>query len=315
MKWKNIWLASCLRSCFILVTQITIASATAQDTFPQFNIAAWNMQWLSSVPSRQFEASIRSDQDYQALRAEYAPLAISVLAFQEVNDPIALQRVIGSDYRLIFSDRKSPLRRQHQFDDINQYTGFALARNIAYADPRDIVLDSRPTSKLRFASYIILFPSSAHPIHLLSIHLKAGCTGRYQKSRRACRTLKAQVQQLNQWIASREAQNQRYLLLGDFNHNLSHPKDWLWQQLSAGTEAQLVSRETPSICQVRASSGSTQSAPRLRRYSSLIDHMVGSPSLMLSDVRQVPYSIENVKQFQLSDHCIVAAKLAIESLN
>ncbi|MDN3685881.1 hypothetical protein QW180_29450 [Vibrio sinaloensis] len=77
------------------------------------------------------------------------------------------------------------------------------------------MLDQRSNSKLRFATYVVIQPNSERPIHLLSVHLKARCSGAY-KNNRDCRILKQQGERLNQWINEKEVANQAYVILGDF---------------------------------------------------------------------------------------------------
>ncbi|WP_038176653.1 MULTISPECIES: endonuclease/exonuclease/phosphatase family protein [Vibrio] len=266
--------------------------------FSSFNYSTWNLEWLSSTPSSKFTASQRSDADYQALRHHFQRTESDIIAFQEVNDAEALRRVIGNDYRLFFSDRSHPDNRHRQFTDINQFTGIAVRHGISVSDKPDLKLDKESNSRLRFAAYVVVAPESNQPLHVLSVHLKARCSGAY-KANAACRKLKQQGQALNRWIQQREVANQRYLILGDFNHNLSYPSDWLWQEITQGSSALLATKSTQAVCKVR----SRKQPNKTHQFRSLIDHVITSHQLTTKNVSQVAYQTPDLFKYQLSDHC------------
>ncbi|UUM33188.1 endonuclease/exonuclease/phosphatase family protein [Vibrio japonicus] len=270
--------------------------------YPSFafgtTFTTWNIEWLSSTPSQKFEESQRKPDDVEALARHFRLTNSDVFAFQEVNDLKAIQAVVGSDYQIFLSDRSNMSSRKNQFEDINQYTGIAIKKGIPALDLPDLKLDSSPTSKLRFATHLVLYPDSKNPIHVLSLHLKSRCSGAY-KNNRHCKTLKSQGAEINQWLREREANKQTYVLLGDFNHNLSYQNDWLWKQMSHGTGAVLATRNTPATCKVR----SKQQPNKLHQFRSLIDHIVVSKEIAYHSVQQVTFKPDDVFKFHLSDHC------------
>ncbi|EEX93978.1 endonuclease/exonuclease/phosphatase family protein [Vibrio orientalis] len=266
--------------------------------------SAWNLEWLSSTPSSKFKPSQRYDQDYQSLHHHFSSMESDILAFQEVNDKQALTKVIGSDYQFFFSHRSNADNQRHQFSDINQYTGFAIRKGIAVKDMPDIKLDRSPNSKLRFASYVMLHPNSQQPIHALSVHLKARCSGAYNGSK-ACRTLKVQGQQLNKWIKEREKNNDAYVILGDFNHNLSYNGDWLWKGISQGTDATLATKMTKANCKVK----SRNNPNKTHQFKSLIDHIIVSSDLGFHSPKQNLYKVDDVLNRQMSDHCPISVSI------
>ncbi|OAJ95853.1 endonuclease/exonuclease/phosphatase family protein [Vibrio bivalvicida] len=266
--------------------------------------ATWNIEWLSNTPSEKFSSSQRNEDDYFALSRHFASIAPQVLAFQEVNDPIALKRVIGSDYQLFFSQRSLPTNKKHQFDEINQYTGFAVKKGINVFNREDIHLDSSSNSKLRFATYIVLNPNSSNPIHALSVHLKARCSGAYRNSR-DCKTLKQQGKTLNHWIKERESSGESYVILGDFNHNLSYQGDWLWKEMTQGTSAHLASKQTKAECKVK----SRNNPKRTHQFRSLIDHIVVSEALATTKPEQIVFPVPDVLEYTLSDHCPLSMQI------
>lgn len=281
-----------LLTTFCVAFSFPALSAQAQS------FSTWNLEWLSSSPSVKFAASQRSDADYQALKHHFDQMQSNILAFQEVNDPKALTKIIGNNYQLYFSQRRETSNRRHQFEDINQYTGFAVQKGVEVSNQEDLRLDMSDTSKLRFASYIIINPTSNQPIHALSIHLKARCSGRFNSSR-DCQTLKQQGHQLNRWISQREDKHQAYVILGDFNHNMSYQHDWLWKDIAQGTKAVLASKSSQAECKVR----SRKNPNKTHQFRSLIDHIIVSDALTASIAQQDVYPARDVLKYQLSDHC------------
>lgn len=266
--------------------------------------SAWNLEWLTNTPSSKFKSSQRDDQDYQSLHRHFISMNSDILAFQEVNDKQALKKVIGGDYQIFFSHRANAANQHHQFSDINQYTGFAVKKGISVKDMPDVKLDRSRNSKLRFASYVLLHPDSHKPIHALSVHLKARCSGAYNGSK-ACRTLKAQAEELNKWIKARERDDDAYVILGDFNHNMGYQGDWLWDEIAQGTKAVLASKSSNAECKVR----SRNNPNKTHQFRSLIDHIIVSKVLTASTPKQDIFPVQDVLKYQLSDHCPLSSDI------
>ncbi|NGZ14144.1 endonuclease/exonuclease/phosphatase family protein [Vibrio aestuarianus] len=268
-------------------------------------LATWNIEWLSLTPSTNIAESQRSEQDFSALQHHFTNFPPDVLAFQEVDSREAIQRIVGMEYNVLISDRSSKGNRRYQFNDQNQYTGFAVRQGIAFADPDDLNLTPNNKHKLRFASYVVLYPNTPQQIHLLSVHLKAGCSGKFRASSTSCKTLKAQGLALNQWLLEKERLNQAYAILGDFNHNLAYPNDWLWQVITDGAvqPPQLATQDTAAVCKVR----SNKNPQRTHQFRSLIDHVIVSHSLKASQTQQITYPSAQILKYRLSDHCPITS--------
>ncbi|WP_105901570.1 endonuclease/exonuclease/phosphatase family protein [Vibrio gangliei] len=269
-------------------------------------VATWNIEWLTTSPIHSIKESKRSNQDFSLLNAKFHQIAPDVLAFQEVGSKDAIEKVVGPFYRVYLSDRSKASNRDHQFDDLNQYTGFAVSTDWQVKDPRDIELS--PNSKLRFASYIILQKTGEPDVHLLSVHLKHGCAAA-KKSSRSCRQLEQQGQALNQWMKQRVADEQAFIVMGDFNHNLSFHNDWLWRRIQQGIEnkIELITETTPALCQVK----SNRDPNRLYRYPQLIDHIIISKPSRGQEAKQVLFTREEALYHHLSDHCPVVSQVEV----
>lgn len=266
-------------------------------------ISSWNIEWLSTNEAVNKFSDKRDQADFDKLEEYFQSLNADVVAFQEVDDINAIQRVAGDQYKILMSDRALPKNSNRQFKEVNQYTGFAVRKEVSLTDYADFPLESSSNSKLRFASYIVI-ETETKPIHMLSVHLKAGCSGAY-KSNRDCSRLKEQAQQLNKWIKQRERNNEDYAILGDFNHNLAYSRDWMWKELTQYTDAQLATRKTRADCKVR----SNRNNHRTHQFRSVIDHIVVSESLNVDPAKQQVFKTQDVLDYKLSDHCPVSTTI------
>lgn len=286
----------------LLLLGVTL-SAQAQSTA----ISSWNMEWLTSDPDAPATRGKRNEQDFHALATHFSRLNSDVIAFQEVDSAQAMQRITGNNYQIVMSDRSQRKHRAYQFSDTNQYTGFAIRQGISFADPSDVDLLPGQHHKLRFAAYLVLYPDSDRPLHMLNVHLKAGCAGKFHASNRNCQRVRQQGQMLNQWLKTRARLNQNYLILGDFNHNLTYSGDWLWQEVTSGLPQPpvLATRNTQPNCKVR----SRKQPDKLHQFRSLVDHIVVSPNLRTSATQQVTFTPQQVLSYKLSDHCPLRTRL------
>lgn len=286
-------------------------AAAAYALFPSsvfaaqpITVTSWNLEWLSSSPSSRVAESQRDKGDFETLSRYFQHTESDLLAFQEVNDLDAIRKVVGHDYHVLLSDRANARHQRLQFEDINQFTGFAIRKGIPFRDVADIQLN-QGTSKLRFASYIVI-GNAPHEVHVLNVHLKAGCSGGY-KNNPSCQTLKREAQALARWIEQREKNQQSYLILGDFNHNLAYPNGWFIKEIGLAPNVVLLTANTPAKCKVR----SKKQPDKTHAFRSLIDHILVSDGLSASQAEQTLFTQQDVLRYQLSDHCPVSVTLTL----
>lgn len=298
-------------SCAMAYIMLAI-SCTKVVQADEIKITSWNIEWLTTKSNWNIQQSKRSEKDLTLLAGYVQKIAPDILAFQEVDSHDAIKKLVGDDYIIYLSDRHARRYVSHQFRDINQYTGFAVHRRYQITDNPDLIMHSSPATKLRFASYITLqTKDSVHSkttgLHLLSVHLKAGCRGQYRKSS-SCRTLRQEADRLNQWMQERVERGEHFMILGDFNHDLTYPQDWLWQRLTAGVSnsVSLTTRNTSARCQVR----SRKKPGQLFQYRRLIDHIIASNSLNVPTSEQNLYQPADVINYRLSDHCPLTATVS-----
>lgn len=282
-------------------------------------IATWNLEWLIApeafrglakdcvprdasagarerfIPCDVAENLERSTADFRALAKYAALLDADVVALQEVDGPAAARRVFPN-HAFCFTGRGGV-----------QNTGFAIRRGIAYRCGPDLVtlsLDDR----VRRGAELILFPDTPREIRLLSVHLKSGCPRRpLDDARDACRTLARQVAPLEQWVDAQAAAGRRFVVLGDFNHDLLADTGQLfWRDLNDGEP------RGASLLNVAAGQPFVNCSAD-QNYTSYIDHVLLGESL---GVRQrsdsfvrVTFETRDALQRKLSDHCPVGVDL------
>lgn len=287
-------------------------------TCPSFalTIATWNFEWLTLKGDQR--AGDRGDEDYHQLASVFEQLSPDVLAFQEVDSPAALARVVPSDqYTYYFSDRYPALRDK---PNSQQLTGIAVRNGWTVSDPKDLRAIALPSffgvPALRYATYVIITPPDQAPFHMLSVHLKSGCFHQSQGTR-SCDKLNKQMRVLADWVSDRHHAGEHVVVAGDFNRYIGESDDAVWRDF----QARLVEKSptpphlinvTASVrarCKARRYNHRTQSWNQVM-YNRLVDHILVSEPL----VKQWQYSYQHhfdyhtVMRYRLSDHCPVVAQ-------
>lgn len=143
-------------------------------------------------------------------------------------------------------------------------------------------------------------------VHILAVHLKSGCQVGYLGSNDSdCNVLRDQLAVLQDWVRERVAQNQPFMMVGDFNRTLEY-NDPFMQALDEAA-GQPLTRST-----VGARPSCWDHLPGAPSYASFIDHHIVSPAVVAAWGTPVlniynysetyPYAWEYV-----SDHCAITA--------
>jgi endonuclease/exonuclease/phosphatase family metal-dependent hydrolase len=295
----------------------------------RLKLATWNLEWLIApeemrrlrrdclpqgtspgrrerfVPCEVATDLDRAATDFAALARYARRLDADVIALQEV-DGAAAARLVFQGYQFCFTSGRQV-----------QNTGFAIRRGIPHrcAEYAPLSLNGR----LRSGAELVLYPGETRELHLLSLHLKSGCSRRgLDSGRDACAVLARQVPALERWIDERAARGRPFALLGDFNRDLLDDRGpargpsgslrSLWAEIDDGDppEADLVN---PAEGQRFRNCAPTQN------HAGYIDHIVLSRSLAQ---RLVPGSFERLVflpdealRLRLPDHCPVAVTLEL----
>ena len=301
----------------LLLLSLATATMPVRAGAPLLSIATWNMEWLVSpatahaarracrdnrratLPCDVARDHSRDSADLSRLAWYARQLDADVIAFQEVEDASIAARIFDG-YRICIAPGRGL-----------QHVGFAIRAGIAHrcGAPMDALSLG---GAQRAGMTLLLYPDSPRAVELLAVHLKSGCADENLDSgRAACVVLRAQAQQLAQWISARE--QARYILLGDFNRGDSAvATDEFWRTL-AGRDAARASFLFASDgvpfrnCYIGAG------------FMRAIDHILVSRALQAQvaagSFRKAGYSDSDALRYRLPDHCPVRFSLNPEPAN
>lgn len=287
---------------------------SAQGSPPRLRVATWNMEWLVSpattrtsrlaclaghrrtaLPCDVALGAARTGADFARLR-HYADLAdADVIAFQEVEDIDTAARVFTHHSFCMGAGRRT------------QNLGFAIRRGLRFACQPDIDALA-PAGHGRPGAAVLIDPGGPREIHLLTVHLKSGCAdGPLDSRREACDLLAAQLPLVGDWMQAQDKAGRRHAVLGDFN------RGW-----DAGVP--------PGALQAGGARGRFGDASRDAGFSSCfagqvftryIDHLLvgltGSLRVVPGSFFRIRYTPEDVRHYQLSDHCPTGTVLQFAS--
>lgn len=275
-------------------------SAPTRNSPDSLKITAWNIEHLAAVDGTGCRA--RTEAEYAALRADVARLDADIIAFAEVENVVAAERVFDPvRYTIVMSSRPDSERRSFCGRDATsgptirkQDVGFAVRKGIDFTRNPDLAELGLGDPDLRWGVDITVLEPV--PLRLLSLHLKSGCSS--GSSNTACPVLFDQVPVLQEWIAERRRENVPFVMLGDWNRRLALAGDQVWQRLNEG-DANLV----------EASAG--RGATCIARYPDYIDLIILDPR---AAARMRPDSFEEfaygvAEADYPSDHCPVSVTL------
>ena len=252
-------------------------------------LAAWNIEHLAAEDDRGCRP--RDAADYKAIRRYLRQAGADVIAFQEVENLRAARRVFPAPvYNIHISER--PTREFPECYDIDrnrlmQRAGFAVRKDLAVRlglkairqpDVREL---QGSHESGRWGVYLVLEPVDAEggdlqPLHLLSIHLKSGCTYQPVRGKKAgshCRLLHGQVETLSGWINARARLGHDFVIAGDFNRQLDQLSDGVWLRLESG------GRSGTYVDLEKALHGIKHPRPYNPKYPFAIDHIVYNRAL------------------------------------
>ena len=264
-------------------------------------VASWNIYWLSNHGN-----NMRTPEDYKRLRAIANELDADIVALQEVDDGL-IENVFDSDrYRIEISTRP---RAQQQ-------TALVIRKTLSYRRKPDY--KELDVGSVRYGTVAEVSVGSVN-VEVMSVHMKSSCFSNQDDSstepkiQNACAKLKEQVPILEAWLDTRIANNQPFVLLGDFNRRLAQAGDDIWSDLSDGATSPLLlttAGEKPQCWN--------------GYYREFIDHIILGPSsskwmvsgsfseLVFDEAKTSKASQRRKWSKKISDHCPIAVTLDIQ---
>lgn len=234
----------CTTACFVIaiVWLTTVASVNAETV----RIATWNLFNLhhtEGVPLRA-NAPARTAAEYAVLK-KYADDEVDahIVAFQEVNGPVAAHKVFAADKYDIFVSGRFDEDIANGADTDHIYEGFAVRKgvfdSVTKKDVREIgvMTGDQPPRPTRWGTEVLVTKGSKS-LRLLVVHLKSSChQGSLMKpTKDACDTLARQRAPLEAWIDAQALSSIPFVILGDFNRrfDLHGDNDHLWGEIDDG---------------------------------------------------------------------------------
>lgn len=297
-----------------ITTKPIVATASNTDS-NSLTVTTWNFNWLSDdrPKGKHSNIPIRASSDYLALANIISGISPDVLAFQEVANPQSIAKLISLEqYQLEFSSRKAKSNREIW----PQFVGFAIREGLNYQRHPDLhQLDIWDNQYLRYGVDISLYQDGKPALRLLAVHLKSGCYSNRHRNRH-CTTLRKQIDVLAKWVSQRQAEQQPYIILGDFNRRLAQKEDKYWQELTSEVlpVPVLITEGLKSQCRSQAYNKRKQQW-EVRQYPEFIDHFILDARIQEKDTQvsfyEHLYSDQQLKQIQLSDHCPLSISLQL----
>ena len=294
--------------CAISILFVTLLAFTV--TAEPLQIATWNVEHLNE--DNDAGCIPRTDDDYEYIAGRIAELEADVIAIQEVESAQAAYRVFPeSEWFVTMSDR--PNNRGSDSGSIcwgtddkrlrHQATGIAIRRGVEFDTNPSYAHLAGDNPNQRWGADVTIH-TNGFSFRVLSVHLASGCWGAEQDSdsnrSNICTTLRGQVARLAEWIDERHANNEHFVVLGDFNRRLTIAGDWAAAQL-------LDPARNTLLVTADVREDMVQDDWCDARYPDLIDHIIVSSTL--GDHLNMESVVEHPRIRESPDHCIISATI------
>lgn len=239
-------------------------------------IASWNMEHLAERDGEGCRP--RTETDYFRLRAHAEALGADVIAFQEVQNRAAAERVFDpAIYDVVMSwrppsTRNGECRGQPGLFIQNQAVGFAIRKGVPWTRNADLSALALGKADLRWGVDVTI--SRGRPVRLLAVHLKSGCNSGREPTDPDCPVLFDQLPVLERWTETRAREGQAFVVLGDWNRRLASRNDAFLADLNDGdpegsplTLPRATARRTARPAIANTSTSSPPAPPRPRASS------------------------------------------------
>ena len=200
--FMSMWARSALIASLAVLAFVLAPSAGALDV----RVATWNLEHLDDMNGAGCVG--RTDDDYVALAERIDALGADVIAFQEVENAAAAERVFDSErWNVEVSARPSTgygfaCRGRPEGRLGHLATGIAARKGLEYTRNADVsALDAG--SRFRRWGTDVTVTRGGESLRVLSVHLKTGCWGAREDGHTSresdCETLREQMEALTDW--------------------------------------------------------------------------------------------------------------------
>ena len=300
-------------SLFTCCAAITLSACSAV-TEPEKSlvVVSWNIEHLAEQNGQGCKA--RTDVDYEKLKAYASNLNADIVALQEVQSAKAVARIFPEkEWQIIISDRPDSQTytcRESGLTSTQQKVAFAVRSSLKINSVEQLKAIATPRPGLRQGIKLTV-QLADEKLHIVNLHLKSGCfvDDYLDADRESCEVLSQQVKILDNYLESKQLNQENWLVLGDFNHRLANPNNRFRKDLfhSPGLFGD---KSLPNKQLQNLTDGNTGCHPK---YPAPIDHILVSSSLSSK------YKSESLKfhyfdnmniDDMLSDHCALSASFS-----
>ena len=248
----------------------------------------------------------RTAQEIAELKTYAATINADIVAMQEVHSSEAVHQIFPkSDWQVVMSQRPDneafDCRNSNQ-TSTQQKVAFAVKKGLNIEN-----IESKPafglnSRGLRHGLEIVV-GTEFGSMSLLNVHMKSGCfVDDYSSSgKRSCQTYAQQAPILDDYIEQKDALNQPFVVLGDFNHRLAEASNVFAKELAVNDDG------TPLTV-----FNATRSLVGCHEYyPAPIDHiLVGKVNLEKVSFEPKVFHYKDMEPSRmLSDHCAVTVTL------
>ncbi|MFY8325201.1 endonuclease/exonuclease/phosphatase family protein [Pseudoalteromonas sp. ZZD1] len=273
----------------------------------KLTVATWNLEHLASDGDQ--GCKVRTESDYKQLSQYVKTIDADVFALQEVASAAAVERIFKpQQWQIIMSSRAdspSYTCRGNGNLSTQQKVAFAVKKSIQVTNSQHLTSLSAVKLGVREGLQLSLKYNN-QTVNLLNLHLKSGCfTQDYsQNDSTSCQVFAKQADILKQHVVSQLGSNDKWLMLGDFNHHLADENNKLRNALFDAVTAS--TNNTLTVL----TDGKVSCHPK---YPAPIDHIISS-SAMTNTLSTPPVMFHKYAQqpnVMLSDHCALSATFNI----
>ena len=296
------------RSALAALTALVLAGCASVARPPieggPLKVVSWNLEHLAERDGEGCRPRVEAD--YVRLREHAAALGADVIAFQEVQNRAAAERVFDPAlYDVVLSSRPASARggecrgRPGLFIQ-NQAVGFAIRKGLPWTRNADLNALALGNPDLRWGVDVTV--SRGRPLRLLAVHLKSGCNSGRAPTDADCPVLFDQLPVLERWTEARSRDGEAFVVLGDWNRRLASRNDAFLADLNDGDPA----------ASILALTSGDRSAGCKARYREFIDFIATGVE---ATARVEPGSFDEYRYGGIaedehpSDHCPISVRI------
>ena len=197
-----------LRKLLFMVYTVILFSINLYSQETKVRIGTFNIEWLGNGEN---DTIIRNDDDYKAISQIISTIDCDILAIQEVEDTIALQKVLKNcknSYSFVIDPTSNNLLK----------TAILYKNSFSKLDVQFVNLSNSDKNHYNRPAIYLKLKVQNKDIEVITLHLKSN-SKKSKDFKNAPEVRSKQVKELLKWIQDNGKSNS--ILIGDFNEEYS----------------------------------------------------------------------------------------------